>query len=64
MGGFNISLSKIEIGIAYAVWSAVGTSLVTIVGIFVFGEKCDLAKVACLAMIIGGVIGLNLRGKQ
>jgi small multidrug resistance pump len=60
MGGINIALSQIEIGIAYAVWSALGTLVVTGVGIFVFKESCSPAKILCLSLIIVGVVGLNL----
>jgi len=61
MLGFNLSLAKIEVGIAYAVWSAWGTILVTAVGIVFFRESCDLVKLSCLALIVAGVVGLNLR---
>jgi small multidrug resistance pump len=61
MLGFNIALSKIEVGIAYAVWSALGTLVVTYIGIACFGESFDLHKLLCLALIVVGVIGLNIR---
>jgi len=61
MFGFNLSLAKIEVGIAYAVWSAIGTTIVTTVGIVVFRESCDLWKISCLVLILAGVVGLNLR---
>ena len=60
MVGFNISLAKIDVSVAYAVWSAVGTTLVTAVGFFWFGESLDLTKVLYLGMIVSGVVGLNL----
>lgn len=62
MVGFNISLAKLDVSVAYAVWSALGTTLVTAVGFCYFGEKIDAVKIVYLAMIVGGVIGLNLRG--
>lgn len=58
---FATSLAKIEVSIAYAVWSGLGTAIVTIVGLLLFGESCDLQKVVSLVAIIGGVLGLNLR---
>lgn len=61
MLGFNVALSKIEVGIAYAVWSALGTLVVTYIGIVCFGESFDLYKLLCLALIVVGVIGLNIR---
>jgi small multidrug resistance pump len=62
MVGFNISLAQLDVSVAYAVWSALGTTLVTAVGFCFFGESLDMAKILYLAMIICGVIGLNLRG--
>ena len=60
MYGFNISLSQIEVGVAYAVWSALGTLVVSSMGIIFFHEKCNLLKFACLGLIVTGVVGLNL----
>ena len=45
---------------AYAVWSALGTALVAVIGIAVFDELGGLLKVACLALIIVGVAGLHM----
>jgi multidrug transporter EmrE-like cation transporter len=63
MGGFAISLAQIEVGIAYSLWGALGTMVVTTVGIVFFGESYDINKLLCLALILTGVIGLNLRSK-
>lgn len=59
--GFASALAKIEMSIAYACWSATGTALVSVVGIFFFGEAFDIIKVLCVSLILLGVIGLNLR---
>jgi len=61
MVGFNISLAKMDVSVAYALWGAIGTVLVTAAGFLFFGETLDLMKVVCLAMIMTGVVGLNLR---
>jgi small multidrug resistance pump len=63
MVGFNISLAKIDVSVAYAIWSALGTTLVTAVGFFFFGESLDMTKILYLSMIVSGVVGLNLRGE-
>ena len=60
MVGFNISLAKIDVSVAYAIWSALGTTLITAVGFFWFGESLDATKVLYLGMIVSGVVGLNL----
>jgi len=59
--GFALALRKIEVSVAYAVWSALGTAVVSIAGVFMFGESCDYKKVASLIMIMLGVVGLNLQ---
>jgi small multidrug resistance pump len=55
-----VALDKIDLGIAYAVWSALGTTVLTGVGIAFFGEKYGPTKLACLALVVVGVVGLNL----
>jgi small multidrug resistance pump len=52
----------LEIGVIYAVWSAAGTAIIAVIGIAVFGETLSGVKVLGLALIIGGVIALNLGG--
>ncbi len=55
-----IALKRMEVGVAYAVWSAVGTALVTMIGVFLFKETVSLTKVFAIALIILGVVALNL----
>lgn len=55
-----IALKKMDVSVAYAVWSAVGTALVTLLGIFLFKETMSLTKVFAIALIILGVVALNL----
>jgi multidrug transporter EmrE-like cation transporter len=57
-------LREMSIGATYAVWSAVGTALIAAVGVFAFGEPATALKVASLALIIIGVVGLNLAGSH
>lgn len=55
----TLSLKKIDVSIAYAVWSGLGTVLITAVSVFYFKEPMTFAKIFFILMIIGGVIGLN-----
>lgn len=55
-----IALKKMEVSTAYAVWSAVGTVLVTMMGMFLFKESMSMLKVFAIALIIVGVVTLNL----
>lgn len=57
-----IVVRSMPISVAYAVWSGVGTAVVAAVGYFFLGESMDWIKVLSLAMIVGGVVGLNLAG--
>jgi small multidrug resistance pump len=57
-------LREMSIGTTYAVWSAVGTALIAAVGVFAFGEPATALKLASLALIIIGVVGLNLAGSH
>lgn len=56
----TIAMKYLEIGIVYAVWSGVGTAVVTLIGIAVFHESATLFKFVCIGLIIVGVVGLNL----
>jgi small multidrug resistance pump len=55
-----IALKKMEVGTAYAVWSAVGTAMVTVVGVFLFKETVSAMKIISIAMIIVGVVFLSM----
>ena len=55
-----IALKKMDVSVAYAVWSAVGTALVTMIGIFLFKETMSLMKVFAIVLIILGVVTLNM----
>jgi small multidrug resistance pump len=59
---FAQALKSLDLGIAYAVWAGVGTATVALIGIVVFGEPGSLAKGLGLAMIVAGVVLLNLQG--
>jgi multidrug transporter EmrE-like cation transporter len=71
VGGYGVSfwllalvLREMSIGATYAVWSAVGTALIAVVGVLAFGEPATALKVASLGLIILGVVGLNLAGSH
>jgi small multidrug resistance pump len=51
---------QLEIGLIYAVWSATGTALVAIIGIAAFGESVNPLKIIGLALVILGVVALNV----
>lgn len=60
--GLGLALKKIEVSVAYAIWSGLGTALITAIGILWFRESVTLVKLISIGLIIIGVIGLNLGG--
>lgn len=59
----TLALKKIDVSVAYAIWSGVGTVLIAIIGIFYFKEPATAAKLVSIALIVAGVVGLNLLGE-
>ncbi|MFC2972753.1 DMT family transporter [Azotobacter bryophylli] len=60
----SLTLRTIPVGVAYAIWSGVGIVLVTLIAWLIFGQKLDLPAVAGMALIIAGVVVLNLFSKS
>lgn len=60
----TLALRKIELSVAYAIWSGLGTALIGIVGIIWFKESTTLLKIISICLIIIGVIGLNLTSES
>lgn len=58
----TFALKKIDVSIAYAVWSGVGTAAIAIIGIAFFREPATMVKFVSILLIIIGVVGLNLGG--
>jgi small multidrug resistance pump len=58
----TVVVRTVPVSVAYAIWSGVGTAVVAVVGYLFLGEQLSPVKVVSLAMIVGGVVGLNLAG--
>ena len=58
---FNYALNKIDVGLAYAIWSGIGTVAITIIGVTMFKEQLSTAKILAIALIILGVLFLNIK---
>ena len=54
------ALQRMELGVVYAIWSGVGTAAMALVGYWLFSEGLSPVKLASIAFIIVGVVGLNL----
>ena len=59
----SLTLKTIPVGIAYAVWSGVGIVFITTVAWFVFDQKLDVWGIIGIALIMSGVLVLNLLSK-
>ena len=57
-------LKKIDVSVAYAVWSGLGTALIAVIGIIWFKESVSAIKIISLGLIILGVVGLNVIGEM
>jgi small multidrug resistance pump len=62
LGMLTLALKRIDVSVAYAVWSGVGTALIATIGVLWFREPATALKLISLALIVIGVVGLNLSG--
>ena len=60
MGLLGWSVKTLPLGTAYAVWTGVGAIGTAVVGIVLFKEPASAARLACLALIVAGILGLKL----
>ena len=58
-----LALRRLELSIAYAIWSGVGTALTVMIGIAYFREPLTAVKLASIALVVIGVVGLSLTSK-
>jgi len=58
------ALKRIDVSIAYAVWSGVGTALIAIIGFIFFRETMTLLKIGSIGLIIIGVLGLSIAARS
>ncbi len=56
----TLALRQIELGIAYAIWSGLGTALIACLGVIVFQESVAPVKLLGIALIIIGVVTLKI----
>ncbi|MFJ5917801.1 DMT family transporter [Streptomyces ardesiacus] len=56
------TLKILAVGTAYAIWAGVGTAAIATIGVVFMGEGMTLTKAAGIALIIVGVVVLNLGG--
>ena len=60
LGLLGVAMKSLPVGTAYAVWVGVGAVGTAILGIVLFGEPANTARLLSLALILAGIIGLKL----
>ena len=60
----SLALRSISVGIAYALWSGVGIVCIACIGYFAYGQRLDAAALAGLALILAGILVINLLSKS
>ena len=56
----GLSLKSLPVGTAYAVWTGIGAIGAAVLGIALFDEAVTVARIGCIALIVGGIVGLRL----
>lgn len=55
-----LAVRTLPIGTAYAVWTGIGAAGTALLGIYLFGEPATALRLACIALIVAGIVGLKL----
>jgi multidrug transporter EmrE-like cation transporter len=57
-----VILKRMDLGVVYATWSALGTAAIAIIGVVIYDDAMTIWRAAGLSLIIAGVMLLNLSG--
>jgi len=60
LGLLGLALKSLPLGTAYAIWTGIGTIGTAILGIILFGEPATALRLACIGLIVAGIVGLKL----
>lgn len=58
----NLGLRTLPVGSAYAVWTGIGAAMTAVIGMLALGEPASALRIGAIALIVAGVIGLQLSG--
>ena len=56
----SLTLKVIPVGVAYAIWSGLGTTLIVLIAWLILGQKLDFPALAGIVLIVSGVVILNV----
>lgn len=59
----SLTLRVIPVGTAYAVWAGIGAAGTAVVGMLFFQEPATLARIACIGLVVAGIVGLQLQAQ-
>lgn len=59
VGLLGLALRTLPVGTAYAVWTGIGAVGTAILGMVLFGEAATAMRLACIALIVAGIVGLK-----
>ena len=54
------AMRSLPVGTAYAVWTGIGAVGTVLLGIVLFGEPATVARLACVGLVVAGILGLKL----
>ena len=60
LGLLGLALRTLPLGTAYAIWTGVGTVGTALLGMVLFHESTDAVRLACIGLIVAGILGLKL----
>lgn len=60
----SLTLRTIPVGVAYAIWSGVGITLIALIGWRVYGQALDAPAMIGMTLIVAGVVVLNVFSKS
>lgn len=63
-GLLTLSLKKLDVGPAYAVWTGIGASGTAIYGMVFLGDIVSTLKIVSICLVLAGVVGLQLSGSS
>lgn len=56
----GLALKTLPVGTGYAVWTGIGTVGTAILGIYLLGEPATAMRLACIGLIVAGILGLKM----
>ncbi|WP_332688203.1 quaternary ammonium compound efflux SMR transporter SugE [Devosia sp.] len=56
----GLALRDLPVGTGYAVWTGIGTVGTALLGMYLFGDPATAARLACIGMIVAGIIGIKV----